>query len=88
MQHFEALVADHFRSQARDILVACKAYMDGAVVGYDVVRDGVPEIGQADGGNSLEFKHKLGQMMNILVTNFTRNGATDCEQFRTSGGRQ
>ncbi|KAJ4729807.1 putative Ubiquitin conjugating enzyme [Melia azedarach] len=87
-KHFEALVADHFRSQARDILVACKAYMDGAVVGYDVVRDGVPEIGQADGGNSLEFKHKLGQMMNILVTNFTRNGATDCEQFRTSGGRQ
>ena len=84
MQHFEDLVVNHFRNRARDILVACKAYMEGAVVGQVVVKNGIPEVDRAEGGSSSDFKNKLGQMMKILIINFTRNGSTDCEQFRPS----
>ncbi|XP_044502688.1 putative ubiquitin-conjugating enzyme E2 38 isoform X2 [Mangifera indica] len=83
-KHFEDLVAYHFRKCAHDILVACKAYMEGAVVGTVVVKDGVIEGGKVEKGGSITFKTKVGQMMNILIANFTKNGSTDCEQFRTS----
>lgn len=86
-QHFEDLVAYHFRNRAHDILVSCKAYMEGAVVGTVVVKDGVIEGGKVEKGGSSLFKTKVGQMMNILITNFTKNGSTDCEQFRTSISR-
>ncbi|KAJ0110923.1 hypothetical protein Patl1_02251 [Pistacia atlantica] len=83
LQHFEDLVAYHFRNHAHDILVACKAYMEGAVVGTVVVKDGIIEGGKVEKGGSSLFKTKVGQMMNILITNFTKNGSTGCEQFRT-----
>ncbi|XP_044466308.1 putative ubiquitin-conjugating enzyme E2 38 [Mangifera indica] len=86
-QHFEDLVTHHFRNHAHDILVACKAYMEGAIVGTVVVKDGVIEGGKIEKGSSSHFKTKVGQMMNILITNFTKIGCTNCEQFRTSVNR-
>ncbi|KAL5864878.1 hypothetical protein ACOSQ3_002392 [Xanthoceras sorbifolium] len=86
-QHFEDLVADHFRNRARDILITCKAYMEGAVVGSVVVKDGNPEVGEVEKSSIRDFKSKVGQMMNFLITNFTKNGSTDCEQFRTSAAK-
>ncbi|KAI4296744.1 hypothetical protein L6164_036672 [Bauhinia variegata] len=35
-QHFEALVGEHFSRRAQDILLASKAYLDGAPVGHAV----------------------------------------------------
>lgn len=72
----------HFHNRARDILVACKAYMNGATVGYVTVKDGVAEVNKADGSASGEFLATVRKMVNILITNFTRFGSIDCEQFR------
>ena len=33
MQHFEALVEEHFRQRSKHILLACKAYLEGAPIG-------------------------------------------------------
>lgn len=83
MQHFELLVANHFREHAHNILVACKAYNDGAVVGSAVVQDGVLDDSQLVKGASAGFKKKVGTLMTMLVTNFTKNGSKNCEQFLT-----
>lgn len=82
MQYFEDYVIGHFHSRARDILVACKAYVDGATVGSVKVKDGVAEIDNEDRNASNEFKVTLRKMINVLITNFTRFGSIECEQFR------
>ncbi|KAM5578137.1 putative ubiquitin-conjugating enzyme E2 38 [Rosa sericea] len=77
-KYFEDFVLGHFRSRAHNILAACKAYSEGTLVGSaigDAVQNGV------ESGSS-EFKSSVARMMNMLVTYFTRNGSTDCEQFR------
>ncbi|KAJ9550220.1 hypothetical protein OSB04_014265 [Centaurea solstitialis] len=74
-RHFEDLVVGHFRSRAHTILSACRAYMEGVEVGSKV--DG----GEKKGG-SKSFKASVAKMVNGLVSNFSRYGATDCEQFR------
>ncbi|TXG55151.1 hypothetical protein EZV62_020407 [Acer yangbiense] len=84
MLHFEELVADHFRKRCHDILITCKAYLNGALVGSVVVKDGKAEVGEVDNCSMGEFKGKVSQMMNFLITNFTKNGSTDCEQFRAA----
>lgn len=73
-KHFEDLVLGHFRSHAHVILSACRAYMDGAQVGSMVNKD--------DQNGSKQFKAAMGRMLNGLVSNFTRYGATDCDQYR------
>lgn len=84
MQHFEDFVAGHFQHRARDILVACKVYMEGAPVGS--VNDGAhDDVGDQDNDGkhrSSDFKSTLAKLMNMLITNFTKNGSTDIEQFR------
>ncbi|XP_062009901.1 putative ubiquitin-conjugating enzyme E2 38 [Rosa rugosa] len=77
-KYFEDFVLGHFRNRAHNILAACKAYSEGTLVGSsigDAVQNGV------ESGSS-EFKSSVARMMNMLVTYFTRNGSTDCEQFR------
>nr|XP_011466900.1 PREDICTED: putative ubiquitin-conjugating enzyme E2 38 isoform X2 [Fragaria vesca subsp. vesca] len=77
-KYFEDFVSGHFRNRAHNILEACKAYSEGTVVGSaigDAVQNGVDS-------SSREFKSSVARMMNTLVTHFTRNGSTDCEQFR------
>ncbi|KAI3499094.1 hypothetical protein L1887_34887 [Cichorium endivia] len=72
-KHFEELVAGHFRTRAHSILSACRAYMEGVPVGF---------IADEKSGGSKSFKANVGKMVNGLVTNFSRYGATDCEQYR------
>ncbi|XP_027064822.1 putative ubiquitin-conjugating enzyme E2 38 [Coffea arabica] len=80
-RHFEDLVAGHFRIHACDILTACKAYMEGAPVG-SLVKGKAPDVEAADKSMSKDFKEAVAKMMNGLVSNFTKYGAKDCEQFR------
>ncbi|KAJ9177018.1 hypothetical protein P3X46_012274 [Hevea brasiliensis] len=81
-KYFEDYVIGHFHMRACDILVACRAYMDGATVGSVAVKDGVADIDNADRSASSEFKVTLRKMVNVLITTFTRLGSIECEQFR------
>ncbi|CAK7323995.1 unnamed protein product, partial [Dovyalis caffra] len=81
-KHFEDLVIGHFHIYAHDILVACKAYADGAIVGSVTVKDGAADVNRADKSSSGEFRATVKKMINALITNFTRFGSIDCERFR------
>lgn len=70
----------HFCSRARDILVACKAYMDGAQVGC-LAKGGVQDVDEGDRSCSKQFKKSLFVYVNMLVSEFTQIGAKDCEKF-------
>ncbi|KAL4585265.1 hypothetical protein LXL04_009881 [Taraxacum kok-saghyz] len=76
-KHFEELVAGHFRTRAHGILSACRAYMEGVPVGF-IVDGKIPE----EKSGSKMFKANVGKMVNGLVNNFSRYGATDCDQYR------
>lgn len=82
MQYFEDFVAEHFRIRAHKILRACKAYVEGAKVGSVIT--GSVENDSSELQSSSVFRATLSKMMNLLITNFTKNGSTDCEQFRPS----
>ncbi|OMO99564.1 Ubiquitin-conjugating enzyme, E2 [Corchorus capsularis] len=83
-KHFEDFVAGHFRNRARDILVACQAYKEGATVGSVVIKDGAPDANKIEKGSSEGFKGTMRKMISLLVKEFVKNGSTDCEQFQTS----
>lgn len=68
----------HFRNRAHNILAACKAYTEGTLVG-SVSGDAAQNV---ENSGSKQFKSSVARMMNMLITNFTKNGSTDCEQFR------
>ncbi|KAI3795317.1 hypothetical protein L1987_37968 [Smallanthus sonchifolius] len=75
-KYFEELVVGHFCSRAHAILSACKAYMDGVQVG-STINDGHA----VDKSGSKPFKAAVARMMNGLISNFSRSGATNCEQY-------
>lgn len=79
LQHFEDFVAGHFRSHGRIILVACKAYMDGAQVGC-IVGEGVQDVDEGDKSCSAAFKSSLKKLFEDLLMEFTVKGA-DCDEF-------
>ncbi|OIV99159.1 hypothetical protein TanjilG_01134 [Lupinus angustifolius] len=79
-KNFEEFVAGHFCSRAHDILIACKAYMDGAQVGC-LVKGGVQDVDQGDRSCSKLFKNSLAMYVNMLVREFARTGAKDCDKF-------
>lgn len=79
-KHFEDFVVGHFFKHALDILVACKAYMDGAQVGC-LVKGGVQDVDEGDKSCSQNFKETLGAYLKQLVNAFTQVGVKDCEQF-------
>ncbi|KAF4392933.1 hypothetical protein G4B88_011928 [Cannabis sativa] len=83
--HFEDFVMGHFCSRAHDILVACKAYMDGAQVGC-LVRGGVQDVDEGDKSCSKQFKNSLPAYVNNLVKQFSQLGANDCEKFLVTDG--
>lgn len=74
-KHFEALVEDHFAQTAHSILLACRAYMDGAQVSYAF--DGG---GEGQRSSSTGFKIVLGKLYPNLISGFTEKGI-DCSQF-------
>ncbi|KAL1817878.1 hypothetical protein ACET3Z_020452 [Daucus carota] len=79
-KHFEDFVVGHFFKCALDVLVACKAYMDGAQVGC-LVKGGVQDVDEGDKSCSQNFKATLGAYLKPLVDAFTQIGVKDCEQF-------
>ncbi|KAA8524387.1 hypothetical protein F0562_010822 [Nyssa sinensis] len=79
-QHFEDFVTGHFRVRAYDILSACKAYTEGAIVG-STVEERVQIANGVEKSSSNEFKQAVARMMNGIVSSFIKNGSKDCEQF-------
>ncbi|KAG2681855.1 hypothetical protein I3760_11G163400 [Carya illinoinensis] len=79
-KHFEELVLGHFYNCAHDILVACKAYMDGAQVGC-LVKGGVQDVDVSDKSCSNKFKNDLAGYVDMLVKAFTQIGAENCDKF-------
>ncbi|KAK6932574.1 Ubiquitin-conjugating enzyme E2 [Dillenia turbinata] len=80
-KHFEALVEEHFSQRAQLILSACKAYMEGAAVGFafgnkDAVQDNKLE-------SSKGFKLMLAKLFDKLIAAFDKKGI-DCSQFIAS----
>ncbi|KAJ6728087.1 UBIQUITIN-CONJUGATING ENZYME E2 39-RELATED [Salix koriyanagi] len=85
-KHFEDFVLGHFINHANDILVACKAYMDGAQVGC-LVRGGVQDVDEGDKSCSKSFKDSLPAYVDMLVKQFSQIGVQDTENFQTSENR-
>lgn len=79
VQHFEDFVAGHFRKYGRNVLVACKAYLDGAQVGC-LAGNGVQDVDEGDKSCSLKFKTSLKRLFEELLMEFTVKGA-DCSKF-------
>ncbi|KAL2331433.1 hypothetical protein Fmac_019014 [Flemingia macrophylla] len=79
-KNFEDFVVGHFCSRASDILVACKAYMEGAQVGC-LVKGGVQDVDEGDKSCSERFKESLSGYMSLLVREFALIGAKDIEKF-------
>ncbi|KAL6609506.1 hypothetical protein ACP70R_039475 [Stipagrostis hirtigluma subsp. patula] len=84
-KHFEDFVAGHFRKYGRSILVACKAYLDGAQVGC-LVGDGVQDVDEGDKSCSVRFKQSLKRLFEELLMEFTVKGA-DCDKFLSEKAR-
>ncbi|CAI9087446.1 OLC1v1021516C1 [Oldenlandia corymbosa var. corymbosa] len=68
-KHFEALVGEHFRQRYKSILAACKAYMDGAPVGFPFGNEKTDQIGSSTG-----FKIMLSKLVPILIEAFSEKG--------------
>ncbi|CAJ2677678.1 unnamed protein product [Trifolium pratense] len=81
-KHFEDFVAGHFRLKARDILTACRAYAEGGPVG-SVLHNAGQSSRSAPATNQKEFQSAVSRMMNTLIAFFTKNGSTNCEDFRS-----
>lgn len=78
LQHFEALVEEHFTHRSHHILSACKAYLDGAQVGHaDACREAADKCHNSC---STGFKIMLAKLLPKLVSAFTERGI-DCTQF-------
>ncbi|KAJ1417650.1 Ubiquitin-conjugating enzyme E2 [Sesbania bispinosa] len=73
-KHFEALVEEHFRKRSQHILLACKAYLEGASIGC-----GKSEHENRK-GTSTGFKIMLSKLFPKLVEAFSNKGI-DCSQF-------
>ncbi|KAG7962309.1 hypothetical protein I3843_09G060500 [Carya illinoinensis] len=71
-KHFEALVEEHFRQRAESIVMACKAYMEGAPVGYPF-GCGKPEVENIN-GSSTGFKIMVAKLLPKLVEAFSDKG--------------
>uniref|UniRef100_A0A0R0G8J6 E2 ubiquitin-conjugating enzyme n=1 Tax=Glycine max TaxID=3847 RepID=A0A0R0G8J6_SOYBN len=77
-KHFEALVEEHFRQRSKHILLACKAYLEGAPIGC-AFGDGKTEH-ENQKGTSTGFKLMLSKLFPKLVEAFSDKGI-DCSQF-------
>ncbi|KAJ9168853.1 hypothetical protein P3X46_020336 [Hevea brasiliensis] len=77
-KHFEALIEEHLRQRSQYILLACKAYMEGAPVAYPFGRGQIEHESQK--GGSTGFKIMLAKLFPKLVEAFAAKGI-DCSQF-------
>ncbi|GMH15846.1 hypothetical protein Nepgr_017687 [Nepenthes gracilis] len=74
---FKMLVEEHFRSRSQHILSACKAYMEGAPIGFALAEER-DKTGH-ERGSSTGFKIMLSKLFPKLAEAFANNG-TDCSQ--------
>ncbi|XP_071715783.1 putative ubiquitin-conjugating enzyme E2 38 isoform X3 [Rutidosis leptorrhynchoides] len=75
LQNFEELVVGHFRNRVGDILMACKAYMEGVQVGC-FVRGGVQHVDEGDNRScSTFFKNDISSYIKTLISAFKKIGA-------------
>ncbi|XP_059659106.1 probable ubiquitin-conjugating enzyme E2 24 [Cornus florida] len=81
-KHFEALVEEHFSRRSKYILLACKAYMEGAPVGCAFGCKKTEQENQL--GSSTGFKIILAKLFPRLVEAFSDKGI-DCSQFIEPG---
>lgn len=72
-KHFEGLVEEHFERRSQHILSACKAYMEGAPIGFETRTE-------HEKGNSTGFKIMLAKLFPKLVEAFSDKGI-DCRRF-------
>ncbi|PON49667.1 hypothetical protein PanWU01x14_228310 [Parasponia andersonii] len=75
-----------FARRARDILVACNAYLEGALVGSEINKDGgvVNQAERKCSSSKSKFKSDVAGLMKVLVRNFVESGSpeTELESFR------
>ncbi|KAI3795842.1 hypothetical protein L1987_38502 [Smallanthus sonchifolius] len=76
-KHFEALVEQHLSKRCMNILMACKAYLEGVPVGC------CSDVEAGGQGNSTGFKIMLSKLVPKLVEAFTAKGF-DCGEFKSS----
>ncbi|PSS24639.1 Ubiquitin-conjugating enzyme E2 24 [Actinidia chinensis var. chinensis] len=81
-KHFEAFVEEHFNERAKYILLACKAYMEGAPVGCAFGYRKCEQENQH--GSSMGFKIMLSKLLPKLVEAFSDKGI-DCSQYADPG---
>nr|XP_017256373.1 PREDICTED: putative ubiquitin-conjugating enzyme E2 38 [Daucus carota subsp. sativus] len=79
-RHFEDFVSGHFLARGRAILLACRAYMEGADIGC-IVKDEIQGCRKVEKRNLQGFKRGIANLMNSLIVNFTMNGSEDCAEF-------
>ncbi|KAL3508670.1 hypothetical protein ACH5RR_028071 [Cinchona calisaya] len=79
-KYFEDLVAGHFFKRAHDILLACKACINGAQVGC-LVKGGVQDVDEGDKRCSQYFRNKLAGCIKTIVDAFAEIGVKDCDEF-------
>ncbi|XP_062013154.1 probable ubiquitin-conjugating enzyme E2 24 [Rosa rugosa] len=79
-KHFEGLVMEHFTQRSENILMACKAYMEGVPIGCAV------DFQKTDDkeGSSTGFKIMLAKLFQKLMEAFSAKGI-DCNQFIAPG---
>nr|UPX08860.1 pho2 [Medicago sativa] len=73
-KHFEALVEEHFEKRSKHILLACKAYLEGASIGCGKTEH------ENQKGTSAGFKIMLAKLFSKLVEAFCDKGI-DSSQF-------
>uniref|UniRef100_A0A0E0IHK3 E2 ubiquitin-conjugating enzyme n=1 Tax=Oryza nivara TaxID=4536 RepID=A0A0E0IHK3_ORYNI len=79
-KHFEDFARVHFCKYGRNILVGCKAYMNGAQVGC-LAGNGVQDVDEGDKSCSANFKGSLKTLFDELIKEFTRIGV-HCHEFQ------
>ncbi|KAK1582881.1 hypothetical protein Q3G72_019223 [Acer saccharum] len=79
-KYFKEFVVGHFYKCARDIVTACKAYMDGARVGC-LVKGGVQDVDEGDKSSSEGFKNSLCGYVDMLVKEFKQIGVKNYENI-------
>ncbi|KAL8141311.1 hypothetical protein V2J09_007332 [Rumex salicifolius] len=79
-KYFDDFVFGHFYKHAHDILIACKAYFDGAQIGT-LVKGGIQDVDVGDKSCSETFKMHLTVYINSLVQAFTKIGVKGCEKY-------
>jgi ubiquitin-conjugating enzyme E2 O len=83
LQHFEDFVKSHFRNRGQYILKACKAYLQGNMVGT-LTDDACTTDRSKEHSSSVGFKLALAKILPRLITALKDTGA-NCDQYMQLG---